>query len=504
MKRKPYQTVAAGLLLALCLASEAAQAAGILSIGRRDDSTTFDPIKSAQNADNWVFSNVFDPLVRVDKMGTKLEPGLAESWSISDDGKVYTFKIRDAKFSDGSPVTASDAAFSLLRIRDNEASLWRDSYSIIATAQAKDPHTLVITLKSPSAPFLSQLALPNASVISEKAMKAEGEEAFAEKPLGSGAFSVKEWVRGERVSLVKNPYFWQADRVSLDGVEWLTLPDDNTRMLKVQAGELDAALNVPFSRIASLQKDANLTVELNPSTREDHLLINHSHGALGKVEVRQALDFAIDKDAIVKTVTFGYGQVANSYIPAGALYHYADNLRRPYDPQKARQMLAAAGASDLTLKYLVNAGDEVDEQIAVLLQQQLAKAGVKVNLQKVDPSQSWDMLIAGDYDISVMYWTNDILDPDQKTTFTLGHDANMNYMTRYHNDQVKALVSAARVEMDAKKREQMYIDLQKMAKADVNWIDLYYSPYRNVSRKNIKGFYQNPLGRFFLEDTVKE
>lgn len=504
MKRKPYQTVAAGLLLALCLASEAAQAAGILSIGRRDDSTTFDPIKSAQNADNWVFSNVFDPLVRVDKMGTKLEPGLAESWSISDDGKVYTFKIRDAKFSDGSPVTASDAAFSLLRIRDNEESLWRDSYSIIATAQAKDPHTLVITLKSPSAPFLSQLALPNASVISEKAMKAEGEEAFAEKPLGSGAFSVKEWVRGERVSLVKNPYFWQADRVSLDGVEWLTLPDDNTRMLKVQAGELDAALNVPFSRIASLQKDANLTVELNPSTREDHLLINHSHGVLGKVEVRQALDFAIDKDAIVKTVTFGYGQVANSYIPAGALYHYADNLRRPYDPKKARQMLAAAGASDLTLKYLVNAGDEVDEQIAVLLQQQLAQAGVKVNLQKVDPSQSWDMLIAGDYDISVMYWTNDILDPDQKTTFTLGHDANMNYMTRYHNDQVKALVSAARVEMDAKKREQMYIDLQKMAKADVNWIDLYYSPYRNVSRKNIKGFYQNPLGRFFLEDTVKE
>ncbi|GAA3578517.1 ABC transporter substrate-binding protein [Gibbsiella greigii] len=504
MKRKPYQTVAAGLLLALYLASEAAQAAGILGIGRRDDSTTFDPIKSAQNADNWVFSNVFDPLVRVDKMGTKLEPGLAESWSISDDGKVYTFKIRDAKFSDGSPVTASDAAFSLLRIRDNEESLWRDSYSIIATAQAKDPHTLVITLKSPSAPFLSQLALPNSSVISEKAMKAEGEEAFAEKPLGSGAFSVKEWVRGERVSLVKNPYFWQADRVSLDGVEWLTLPDDNTRMLKVQAGELDAALNVPFSRIASLQKDANLTVELNPSTREDHLLINHSHGALGKVEVRQALDFAIDKDAIVKTVTFGYGQVANSYIPAGALYHYADNLRRPYDPEKARQMLAAAGASDLTLKYLVNAGDEVDEQIAVLLQQQLAKAGVKVNLQKVDPSQSWDMLIAGDYDISVMYWTNDILDPDQKTTFTLGHDANMNYMTRYHNDQVKALVSAARVEMDAKKREQMYIDLQKMAKADVNWIDLYYSPYRNVSRKNIKGFYQNPLGRFFLEDTVKE
>ena len=97
-----------------------------------------------------------------------------------------------------------------------------------------------MTLKSPSAPFLSQLALPNASVISQKAMKAEGEEAFAEKPVGSGAFSVKEWLRGEKIVLVKNPNFWQAKNVSLDEVDWLTIPDDNTRMLKVQAGELDA------------------------------------------------------------------------------------------------------------------------------------------------------------------------------------------------------------------------------------------------------------------------
>jgi len=504
MKQKLTKTLAVGLLLVACLANEAAQAAGVLSIGRREDSTTFDPIKSAQNADNWVFSNVFDPLVRVDKTGTKLEPGVAESWTISPDGKVYTLKIRNTKFSDGTPVTASDAVFSLLRIRDNEGSLWRDSYSIIDTAKAPDAHTLVITLKSPSAPFLSQLALPNASVISEKAMKAEGEEKFAEMPVGSGAFSVKKWTRGEKIALVKNPYFWQADKVKLDGVDWLTIPDDNTRMLKVQAGELDAALGVPFSRIASLQKDTNLKVELNASTREDHLLINHSHGVLGKIAVRQALDMAIDKEAIVKTVSFGYGQVAYSYIPKGALYHYADNLRRPYDPEKAQKMLAAAGASNLTLKYIVNAGDEVDEQIAVLLQQQLSKVGVKINLQKVDPSQSWDMLVAGDYDISVMYWTNDILDPDQKTTFTLGHDSNMNYMSRYQNDKVKALVAAARLEMNPKKREQMYIDLQKMAKADVNWIDLYYSPYRNVSRKNITGFYQNPLGRFFLEDTVKK
>ena len=152
---------------------------------------------------------------------------------------------------------------------------------------------------------------------------------------------------------------------------------------------------------------------------------------------------------------------------------------------------------------MVNAGNEADEQIAVLVQKQLADVGITANLQKVDPTQSWQMLVDGDYDLSVMYWTNDILDPDQKTTFVLGHDSNENYMTRYKNDKVKDLVAAARLESDPVKRGQMYGELQKLAKQDVHWIDLYYSPYINISRSNIQNFTQNPLGRFTLEETVK-
>ena len=502
MQFKMTKAKIAAFAAILSLSTSYVEAAGVLTIGRNEDSTTFDPIKSAQNVDNWVFSNVFDVLVRVDATGTKLLPGLAESWAVSDDGLTYTFKLRDAKFSDGSPVTAGDAAFSLTRIRDDKSSLWADSFRIIDTATADDDKTLVVKLKSKSVPFITMMALPNASVLPKKIVEANP-DTFAEKPVGSGAFTVEDWKRGDRIILKKNPNYWDAGHVSLDGVEWIVIPDDNTRMLNVQTGQIDVAITVPFSRVAEMKKNADLTVRVDPSTREDHLLINHEHGALAKKEVREALDLAIDKKAIVEAATFGLGEVANSYIPKGALYHYADNLQRPYDPEKARQMLKAAGADGLTLNYLVNAGKETDEQIAVLLQQQLAKAGVTANLQKVDPSQSWDMLIAGDYDISVMYWTNDILDPDQKTTFVLGHDTNMNYMTRYRNDKVKDVVAAARLETDPAKREARYVDLQKMAKADVNWIDLYYSPYINVMRKNVTNFYQNPLGRFFLEDTVK-
>ncbi len=491
------------LFALLTVTTSIAEAQGVLTIGRREDSTTFDPIATAQNVDFWVFMNMHDQLVRVDKTGTKLVPGLAESWEVSADGLTYTFKVREAKFSDGSPLTASDVKFTLERVRDHESSLWSDSYKVITDVQVPDDRTVVFTLAQPSAPFLASLAMPGTAILSEQAVKAMGDEAFAENPVVSGAFKVKEWRRGEVVILEKNPMFWEADRVKLDGIEWHSIVDDNTRMLKIQAGELDAAIFVPFSRVKQLKEDPNLVVHLDPSTREDMLIINHEKGMLGDVRVRQALDFAINKQEIVDAITFGAGEVAYSYVPKGALYHYADNLRRPHDVEKAKALLAEAGAGDLTITFVVNAGDEVDEQIAVLIQQQLAQAGVTVDIRKQDPSTTWDTLVAGDYDVMINYWTNDVIDPDQKTTWTLGHDANLNFYTRYNNDKVKDLVAAARVEMDPVKREAMYIELQKLAKEDVVLIDLYYSPYRNVSRKNIEGFYQNPLGRFFLEDTVK-
>ncbi|WP_159711873.1 ABC transporter substrate-binding protein [Geminicoccus flavidas] len=504
MRRRTIHALALVTLLAgSVLGSSLALAeGGVLTIGRREDGTTFDPIKTAQNVDFWVFMNVHDVLVRVDRTGKELVPGLAESWEMSPDGLTYTFKMRDAKFSDGSPITAEDAAFSILRIRDSEESLWSDSYQVVKTAEAKDDRTLVVTLNAPSAPFLASLAMPGVSVLSKAAIEAD-EIDFGEMPVASGAFKVKEWIRGDKVVLERNPEFWEADKVKLDGVEWISVPDDNTRMLKVQAGELDAAIFVPFSSVAELEKNPDLTVHKDPSTREDHLLLNHEHPALAKKEVRQALDFAIDKQAIVDTVTFGVGEVANSYIPRGALYHNEDNLQRPYDPEKAKQLLAEAGESDLTLNYLVEAGAQTWEQTAVLIQEQLAKAGVTVNLQKVDPSTAWDIEVAGEYDLAENYWTNDVIDPDQKTTFVLGHDTNMNYMTRYNNPKVKELVDQARVEMDPAKREALYKEIQVIAKDDVHWIDLYYSPFVNVSRKSIENFYQNPLGRFFLEDTVK-
>ncbi|MEE8266503.1 MAG: ABC transporter substrate-binding protein [Acidiferrobacterales bacterium] len=488
------------LIASFALASEAALADGVLKIGRNEDSTTFDPIKTIQNVDIWVMNNMHALLVR-SRDGATLEPDLAESWEISDGGLTYTFRLRDAKFSDGSQVTTGDVVFSLTRLRDDPESVQSAMYKIMEEVTAPDDQTVVIKLTEPSTPFLATLAMFSAAIVPEKAVKELGDE-YGVRPVGAGAFRMAEWRRGEVVKIERNPYYWEEGLPKLDGVEWYNIADDNTRILKVQAGELDAAIFIPFNRIPDLEDDANINVHLDPSTREDHLLLNHDNKWLANKKVRQALNMAIDVKSIVDVVTFGYGKPANSYIPAGALYYNADNPNYAYDPDKAKAILGAEGATGITLTNVVAAGDKVEEQIAIMLKDQLGKVGVNVDIRKVDPGQIWDMFVSGDYDVSVAYWTNDIIDPDQKSTFSVGMDENLNYYTRYKSQKVADLVAQGRVELDAEKRRDIYYEVQKIAKDDVHWIDLYYAPYRNISRSYVKNFLQNPLGRFMLEETT--
>jgi peptide/nickel transport system substrate-binding protein len=299
-----------------------ASAAGTLLIAREADSTTFDPIATQQNPDCWIYPNIFAGLVKANVEGTTIEPNLAESWTSSPDGLTYTFKLRPGlKFSDGSPLKASDVRFSILRARDTKESAWNSLYTGIADVVPKDDTTVVFTLKAPSAVFLANIAMFAAVVLPEAALTKMGEEAFAQKPVVSGAFVVDEWKHGDRVILKKNPNYWNAGHVSLDRVEWIIVANDNTRILKLQAKEVDAAIILPFNRVAELQKTPGLTVHLDASTREDFLIMNEGRKPFDNVDVRKAINMALDRKAIVEAVTFGIGEVANSFISKGALYY---------------------------------------------------------------------------------------------------------------------------------------------------------------------------------------
>ena len=492
------------VVLPALLVSAAVQAQGTLKIGRDQDSVHMDPILVSQNADVWILNNIHALLVRNNPEATEIVPDLAESWTISEDGLTYTFTLREGlKFSDGTPLKSSDAKFSITRLRDDEASVFGSMFSVIKDIQTPDDRTIVFTLTEPTTPFLSFLALFAAAVLPEQQVTGDYDN-FLKTSTGAGAFRLVEWSRGDKIVLEKNEHYWEDGLPKLDRVEWHYIPNDNTRMLKLQAGELDAMIFVPFNRIAELQANADIDIHLDPSSRMDHILINHSHEPLNDVRVRKALNLAIDIDAVVQAVTFGHGTPANSYIPAGGMFYNPDNPRYPFDPEQAKALLAEAGVDDLVLDFVVQAGDANYEQIAVLVQDQLGKIGVQVNIIKQEAGQAWETIVDGAYDLSTNYWTNDVIDPDQKTGFVLyGDDPDaLSYYTRYNNPKVNELIGQGRTELDTEKRRAIYAEIQKIAKNDVHWIDLYYSPFRNASWNYVSGFVQNPMGRFMLETTT--
>lgn len=473
-----------------------------LLIGRSEGTGTFDPILTAQNADIWVLDNMNANLVRVTYDGKGLEPDLAESWEMHDDGKRYRFKLRDGvKFSNGKPVKPSDVKFSLERLRNKEDSVLATMYQAIEKVQAPDEQHVDIILSEVSAPFLSTMAMFSASILPEDEVKSRGDD-FGSNPVGAGAFKLKEWKRQNRVTLVKNEHYWQSDKVSLDKVVWEYIPNDNTRVLNLKSGQVGAAIGIPFNKIDGLSKKSNINANLDKSSREDMMLINHAKKPLDDVRVRRALFMGINRKAIVKTALFGHGEVSNSFIPAGGMFHNPDNKDYSYDPDKAKSLLKDAGVSDLTLDLMIANGSNITNQVAVIIQGMYQQIGIKLTITKQEKGEQWSSLQAGDFDLSLNYWVNDIIDPDQKASFSLyGYNDSRAYFTRYKSSKMKELIEKGRHVLDKDKRKKIYYEIQKLAMEDVVYVDLYYSPFSNASQKTVEDFYQNPTGRFMLEGT---
>ncbi|MDE0380201.1 MAG: ABC transporter substrate-binding protein [Rhodospirillales bacterium] len=486
-------------LLATGFMVESALAESVFRLGREADAKALDPPLTIENLDIWTMNNINAYLVRATKHADDIEPDLATHWEISEDGLTYTFHLREAMFSDGSPVTAQDAKFSIERARDHELATQAALYQNIASVETPDDRTVVFTLNEPSAPFLSILAMFPASILPQAVVEERGEE-FGSNPVGAGAFRLKEWRRGEVIVLERNPHYWEEGLPLVDRVEWHVVSEDNTRILKVQAGELDGALFVPFNRIAGLEANPDIRMILDPSSKTDHLLPNHAAPPLDNLNVRKAIRLAIDSQAIIDVVTFGYATPANTFLSAGMMHHDGDAPLPAYDPEEARAMLEAEGATGTTLGLTIQAGNRVDEQISVLLQQQLAEVGITIDIRKVDPSQWINYLIEGDYELGTVYWTNDIIDPDQKTAFTLIGDDNRNFFSNWTSPpEVTELVKQARVEQDFENRSALYAALQMIANDNEVLYSLYNSPFRNIARACVKGFFQSPLGRVDLE-----
>lgn len=474
---------------------------GILKLARAQDLSNLDPIVPGDNMTIWALLLMYDQLVRVTADGNDVEPALATDWTISEDKKTYVFNLRkDVKFHDGSVMTSADVKFSLDRAR-GEGSSWSWIYTGIESVEVSGDNQVTIKTKTPYAPLLSSLALFSSSIVSEKAVKDQGKDFLSDKEFGTGPFKLANWQRGQKVELAKNADYWQAGKPYLDGVELVQVPEDTTRLFQLRAGDIDIASNVPFNAMAELQADSALTVMTPQVSRVDVININHTHEPFNDVKIRQAINYAVDKDLIIKTVLMGNGEMATSYLPK--MKYFNDQLEGyKYDLEKAKKLMAESSKPQgFKTRLLIASGDETDRQIAVIVKDQLAALGIDVEIQMMESGAAYEAVNQMNYDLATTYFSTDIIDPDELTSFevvsTGGTDA---YHTGYKNPKVDELAEKARAELDETKRKEMYLEIQKLVSEDATFLFLYYKPATYAVQNYVKGFHVLSTGNYRLEE----
>jgi peptide/nickel transport system substrate-binding protein len=502
-------TIALTLLLAGLSASVSTAATGMKQVIRFGVNRTpddLDPVTQDGNPNIWTFMQIYQQLVRVNVKGDGFEPDLAERWSVSQDGKTWTFFMRkNAKFSNGDTVKASDAVWSLKRAHDTKGP-WQWALEAVQDITAKDDFTVVVTLKEPWAPFLADISLFSNSILPEKVFKDATQEVLSTKPLGSGPYMLVEWKKGEEVVLKANPHYYERGFPKTPELRIKYIPDDNSRIIAVQSGDVDGVDYPPYSRVAELRRDARLEVQLNPSTEVRHLSLNVRQAPLNNVKLRQALAYATDRKAIVKAVCFGHCTPATTFLPMTTPMFNKASKGYPYDLTKAKALIKESGLpTPVQLKVMYRANDAVHQTTAVALKGMWAKAGVNLELEPLERATETQRYRANQFQIRITGWTNDIPDPSQLAAYELGFTQSESYHSGYQSKAMDDLIARGQREMNPEKRRQIYYQIQDLALRDSPLIWLYYGPYTIAISKKMKGLVQMATGPWIFRNvTVSE
>src|SRR4051795_4963576 len=392
---------------------------GSLTIARIEDSQSFDKTNVFQNESIWLAEQIMEPLYTVTPNGKNVKPWLATSYKVSNGGKTYTFKLRrGVKFSNGKPMTSADVKFSIDDARAQSKG-WGYIDAPIKKITTPDPQTVVFHLKYKWAPFLADIALFSNGII-PKDFAGKSRKEFYKEPVGTGPFMWDSREVGKTVTFKKNPNYWQEGKPYLDKVTWSYVTDDNTRELQLRGNQVQVDEFPPFNAITKLQNTDGVTMSLFPSTRTDYMVMNHNVKPLADVHVRRALAYALDRNAIVKSVLFGNGQPANSFMPPQVPFYDKSSPGIQYDMAKAKAELAqSAYPHGFKVEMLVGSGEQTQNQIGQILQQAVKPLGIDITFKTEDQSTAFNDQQALKYQLAFAYWTMDIADPDELVTFAV-------------------------------------------------------------------------------------
>lgn len=487
---------------------------GTMIFGRYADSLFLDPVLNDANLDIWVLNSLYDTLLHSTEDGQGIVEGLATGYEASEDGLTFTVTLRDGvKFADGSDITPADVKWSLDRARNPDNGIWSFTLESVDSIDTTESG-VVLTLNRPDPSLPAALAMFNSAVMPQQLFEAmagatdeEKAKAFAEKPIGSGPFMLTEWVRGSYMVMERNPYYWESDEAGvqlpyLDAVRFEIIPEDATRILKLQAGEIDGAEFIPLSRVSELEADANLDMQLFPSTKVNYVLMNNrpelndgTPNPLSDVRVRQALNLATDKDALIQLVTFGTGKAMESYMSSTTPL-WAPQPLYPHDVDAAKALLTDAGFADgFEVTAMALAGNADDAALLTALQQMWAEVGVTLTIEQLDAPTRTERYRANDFQMRTSAWTNDINDPSQITSYFAIYSVVESLHTGFQSAELEALFEASQSELDIAARTDQYAQIQQIYAEEAPIIFLYETPYPVALRKTTTGFFQLPLGQ---------
>ena len=486
-------TAAAGGDTGSTAAGGDAAASGSGEVGKTDitvamgaDIVTLDPAGQQDTTTAVVIKHAYSTLLDISDEG-ELVPDLAESYELVNDTD-FVFKLReDAVWSDGTPVTANDVKFTFDRAKNMPKT--KSNTSKVKEVVVDNEHQVTIKLTEPYASFNTIVASSNLSIVQEAAVTAAGEAyGDADNIVTSGPFTVKEWVPNDHYTLEKNANYWGEEPITTS-ITVRVIPEGSARAIALETGEVDLVWGVDPTDCSNIEANSDVKLLSQPSSSIEYLGMNVTKEHFKDQKVRQAINYAIDKQALVDTIVEGRGTVANSYIN-NTIPGWTDEVEAyPYDPEKAKELLTEAGYADgFSCQLWVN-GD-VRTRSAQMVQAQLAEVGITVDISTMEWGAFLDALNAGEHEMFILGWSNSSFDADS-STYQLFHSANHGatgnraFMT---DATVDDLITKAAQENDNEKRMEYYKELQIYLHDLSPWCPFYYKNDNVGVRADLQGF----------------
>ncbi|AMN54303.1 ABC transporter substrate-binding protein [Roseibium algicola] len=486
--------------------------------GNTADPETLDQHKTSTTYEAHILRDLYEGLVAYGADG-QIIPGVASEWKVSDDGKTYTFMLRDdAKWSNGDPVVAGDFVFSLQRIMNPEtgAKYANVLYPILNAekvnkgeakpeelgVKALDDHTLEIALESPTPYFIDLLGHQTGLPVHPASVEKFGSDFVkAENIVTNGAFTLAEFVPNAHVKAVKNPHFHDADQVKIDTVFFYPTEDRGAALRRFQAGELHTNNDAPTEQVAFMRENLGDQFHVAPYLGTYYYALNHEDEVLKNPDVRQALSMAIDREFLADEI-WGSTMVAGySFVPPGIGNYgepaYADykDMSQIDREEKAIELLTNAGFGpdnpvELTINYNTS---ENHKNTAVAIADMWKPLGVNVKLINTDTKTHYAMLRdRQDFDVARAGWIGDYSDPQNFLFMVESDNDGFNY-ARYNNPEYDALMDEAAVTVDLEKRADILKKAEELFMRDLPFIPMMYYGSMNLVSDKMAGFEDNLL-----------